>query len=286
MLKTTYTDYEGQLEAAYAGYREITGIMPQSDLVMPPVVGSMLEDDVDEAIRLSKQAHPVVLSGIKDLEAAGYDVKAERAAYWPELDGELSYLKRDQKEEIGGEVDDGRALLKLSWNFETGGAQNARTKQKKAAYSEVLSKNSEIARIIEADIRRAYSEYETAKKQVELSRKREVVTEDLFEAYKTQFEGARVRLLQLMQAENQLFNAQLEGITAQYRYLLAQYGILASTGQLTNSMSSLPAISLEEEIREKNEAKAAETERSAGNKEEIVSTNDENLTEQIVKTVK
>ena len=282
MLKSTFTDYEGQLNAAYASYREITGTMPKSELIKPPVIDSMIEEDVEESIRLSKTNHPLVLSGLKDLDAAGFDVRAEQGAYLPEVDGELSYLKRDQKEEIGGELEDARALIKLSWDFETGGAQNARTKQRRAQYSETLAKNSEAIRVIEGDIRRAYSEYETAKKQVELVRKREVVTKDLFEAYKTQFEGARVRLLQLMQAENQLFNAQLERITADYRYLLSQYVILASTGQLIESMSSLPAISIER-AAEEDVRVSAENDTST---ETIVSPSDEELTEKIVKTVK
>ena len=287
MLKSTFTDYEGQLQSAYASYREITGTMPKSDLIKPPNIFSMIEEKVEEAIRLAKTEHPLVLSGLKDLDAAGYDVKAEQGAYLPEVDGELSYLKRDQKEEIGGELEDARALIKLSWEFETGGAQSARTKQRRAQYSEIISQNSETVRVIEGDIRRAYSEYETAKKQVELVRKREIVTEDLFEAYKTQFEGARVRLLQLMQAENQLFNAQLERITAQYRYLSAQYTILASTGQLINAMSNLPAISIEratktEAVSQKNSVNTV-VEKP---KEPIVSSADEELAEKIIKTVK
>jgi len=60
------------------------------------------------------------------------------------------------------------------------------------------------------------------------------VTRELSDAYKIQFEGARVRLLQLMQAENQLFSAQLESIAANYRTLFAKYNILASMGQLQN----------------------------------------------------
>lgn len=245
MLKSTLTGYEGQLEAAYAGYKEVTNQLPKSDLVKPRSVEGFVKKDVEEAIGFAKLNHPLIKSGEKELEASGYDVKAEKAGFYPNIDGELSYLKKDQKEEIGGNVTDARALLKMSWDFETGGAQKARTRKSKAQYSEILAQNREAVRTIEGDIRRAYAEYETAKKQINFVKKREVVTKELFEAYKTQFEGARVRLLQLMQAENQLFNAQLESISAEYRYLLAQYNILASTGQLLDVVSSLSSEDLE-----------------------------------------
>ena len=241
MLKSTLTDYEGQLKAAYAGYKEVVGSLPKSDLVRPANAAGLIGQNVEKALGVAKVNHPLVKSGEKDLEAAGYDVKAEKGVLYPDIDGELSYLKRDQKEEIGGEVEDARALLKMSWDFETGGAQMARTRKSRAQYSEILAQNRETVRTIEGDVRRAYAEFETAKKQMDLVRNRETVTKELFEAYEAQFEGARVRLLQLMQAENQLFNAQLESITAEYRYLLAQYSILAAMGQLQESLNKIPA---------------------------------------------
>ncbi|MCI5059592.1 MAG: TolC family protein [Alphaproteobacteria bacterium] len=235
-LKSTLTDYEGQLEAAYAGYREIVGQMPKSDLVKPRIVDHLFGQDLEGMLSEAKSTHPLIVSGLKELEASGYDVKSERSAFYPEIDGELSYLQKDQKEEIGGELEDARALLKMTWDFETGGAQQARVRKTQAQYSEILAQNRETVRAIEGELRRAYAEYETARNQLDLVKQREKVTKELFDAYEVQFEGARVRLLQLMQAENQLFGAQLESITAEYRYLLAQYRVLASMGKLYDTM--------------------------------------------------
>lgn len=236
MLESTIVDYEGQLETAYAGYQEIVGSLPDSDLLKPVVSTSLVDMDVDSAVHFAKISHPSVRVGVKNLEASGYDVRAEKSKFYPDIDGELSYLKRDQKEEIGGEATDARALIKMRWDFETGGAQMARTRKSRAQYSETLAQNRDTARTVEGDVRRAYVEYETAQKQMNLVKNREKVTKGLFEAYESQFEGARVRLLQLMQAENQLFNAQLASVAAEYRYLLAQYGILASIGKLIESV--------------------------------------------------
>ena len=174
----------------------------------------------------------------KEIEAANYDIKAEKAGYYPDVDGELSYLQRDQREEIGGEAEDARAVIKVSWAFETGGGQNARTRRTKAQYAEAIAKNQENIRVVEGEIRRAYAEYETAQKQLSLINKRESAAQDLLEAYKVQFEGAVVRLLQIMQAENQLFNTQLEAITADYRNILSHYIVLGSMGKINEGVNS------------------------------------------------
>lgn len=263
MLKSTMTDYEGQLNTAYAAYHEIVGSAPKGELQKPIAPNQLIKENVETAIQNALNNHPLMMAGDKELEAIAYEVKAEKGAIYPKLDGELSYLKRDQKEEIGGEVEDARALLKMSWDFETGGAQSARKRKTQAQYVEIQAQNREQARIIEGDIRRAYAEYETAQKQMELVQKREVVTKELFNAYEVQFEGARVRLLQLMQAENQLFNAQLESIAAEYRYLLAQYGVLASSGELLASISSMPSTT--------SESVTSKISLSTENKQEIIS---------------
>jgi len=237
-LESTVTDIEGQLQAAYATYREVVGSMPKSELLKPNI-NIQIQNDVDSAVNQAKRNHPLLLSGLEEMNALTHEVDAEKSTLYPDIDGELSYLKRDQREEIGGELTDARAVVKMNWNFETGGAQKARERQIKASYLETLNQNKETSREIESKIRQAYVEYETASKQKKLVKNREVTTQELFEAYNTQFEGARVRLLQLMQAENQLFNTKLEAISADYRYLLSQVNILASIGQLTQNLAYL-----------------------------------------------
>ena len=167
---------------------------------------------------------------------------------YPNLDGELSYLKRDQKEEIGGEVVDSRAVMRMSWGFSTGGGQLARIRKSKAERSEALARTAQTRREIERDIRRAYAEYETALKQKELNAKRATVTKELFQTYENQFEASKVRLLQLMQAENQLFTTELEQINSNYRVMMAEYTTLASTGRLLDSLNVTVAAKQEDTL--------------------------------------
>lgn len=244
-LESTLADFEGQLKTSYAQYRAVVGTMPLSELLKPEISVD-IEDDIEKAIRDTLNAHPLLLSSEEELKALTHEVDAEQSVLYPDLDGELSYLKRDQQEEIGGELIDARAVVRMNWNFETGGAQNARKLQKKAEYLEVLNRNKETAREIEANIRQAYVEYETALKQRELIKNREVATQELLEAYNTQFEGARVRLLQLMQSENQLFNTKLEAIASEYRYLQSKINILASTGRLVSNLESMNQVALDD----------------------------------------
>ena len=242
MLKSSLADYQGQLDAALANYAQITGNAPRKAMIKPSNV-TTINKNIDAAIAYAQANHPMLMANEMEMRALSHEATAESSALYPTIDAELSGLKREQKDIIGGELEDARAVVKLGWNFETGGALKARSNRIKAQSAEITAQNDERRRSIQGDIKRAYTELNTAQKQVMLVKERESVTSELYDAYKTQFEGALVRLLQLMQAENQLFNAQLESITAQYRHLLAQYNILASMGQLQDTILAGQAVS-------------------------------------------
>jgi adhesin transport system outer membrane protein len=236
MLENTVAEMEGQVKLAYADYVESVGSMPRGELKKAGIEKSDIMKTADEAMGYAVAYHPLILSAQKEIQAEEKEISAERGVLMPDLDGELSYLKRDQKEEIGGELVDGRAMMRMSWGFQTGGGQIARIRKSKAERSEAIAREAQTKRQIERDIRRAYAEYETALKQKELTASRVHITKDLFETYEKQFEASRVRLLHLMQAENQLFTTELESINADYRVMMAEMTTLASSGRLLSAL--------------------------------------------------
>jgi len=236
LLNGFVADYTGQLKAAQSRYQELTGAAPMDDMQVPMVNGALIPTNIEEAIALAETEHPAIRASTAQATAAAFNIDAEKAELYPELVGELSYLKSDKVEEIGGEVEDRRAVLRLNWDFETGGAQYARIKQRHFEKSEALAREEEIRGQIERDIKITYAERDVAMKRLKNQRERVALNKKLFETYETQFDGGRVDLLQLMQADNQLFNTQIEETVYQYRLLGAQYNILASLGQLQQSV--------------------------------------------------
>ncbi len=237
MLENSVAEMEGQVKSALADYVESTGAVPKSELQKAGVDQSLIMKTSDEAITYADQYHPLILSAKKEIEAEEDEVNAEKGTLYPDLNGELSYLKRDQKEEIGGEAVDARAVMRMNWGFSTGGAQLARIRKSKAERSEAIARAAQTQRSVERDIRRAYAEYETASKQDNLNESRVKIARELFETYERQFEASRVRLLQLMQAENQLFSAELERINSRYRVKMAELTTLASSGRLLSALN-------------------------------------------------
>ena len=241
ILDGIIADFEGQKRFAEANYMEVMGHMPGDDLVKPTTQLNISLDKMESVVEQAQFTHPSLLAAKFTTKAAKYDARAERAQIFPEFDGELSYLENDKRDVIGGESTDARAVVKMSWNFSTGGAQLARIKQKKLDHKQSLARMEDLKRQIERDIRLAYSEYATAKDQLDVAYQRAFLNEKLFGTYEAQFEGAKISLLQLMQAENQLLNTKLEQMNGEHRLLQAGYGVLASVGRLQEALDLDPA---------------------------------------------
>lgn len=240
-LKNTLANLQGQVRKASAQYAELVGKMPEHPMVRPTPRLDILPEDVEQAIEYARRHHPMLQAAYMTEDALLKDAEAEKQFYYPDVNGELSYLKRDQAEEIGGEVVDAKAVLRLNWDISTAGGQFARVRKNLQRHNESKAQRAETERNIVRDIRIASGELQTAKEQMKVLRERVSINEDLFSNYEAQFEGARINLLQLLQSDNALFNARLAMINGEYRILAAQYAVLASIGRLQESMGIVEA---------------------------------------------
>ncbi|MGZ9109034.1 MAG: TolC family protein [Micavibrio sp.] len=236
-LDGTLADVEGQMKKSLAEYAEAVGRPVEEPLQRPAVDVGAIAPDVELAVKTALESHPALqVARFRD-QAAGNEIRAEKGAMMPDLSGELSVYKKDLDDVIGGEVVDQRALVRMNWDFSTGGAQFARVQQSVYRQAEAQAQADDLAGKIEREIRKAYAEMEATEKRLAVSRDRVKVSADLVSTYEKQFEAAKVTLLNILQAENTHFNARLGVLSADYRHIAAQYAVLANTGQLQNALN-------------------------------------------------
>ncbi|HRC25805.1 MAG TPA: TolC family protein [Alphaproteobacteria bacterium] len=229
--------YQGDLETAMAMYREAVGRDPEEPMTAPDLAEKDLPPSVDSALEAALKTHPMLRAASFQTEAAAHETDAEKSALLPDLTAEASWYRKDLADEIGGEATDARGLVRMNWDFATGGADLARVRRRSHEYAQTKAQQDETARQIERDVRRAWVEVETARKQATVARSRTGLNESLLKTYQTQFEGAKITMLQILQAENALFGTQAGGIDAHWRTVAAGYGLLAGMGSLQTSMN-------------------------------------------------
>ena len=237
LLNGFLIEYEGQKLAALSQYIELTGAAPETSLENPTPNMSLKFDDVEEAVAYAKAHHPSIATAKLSAKSALFEINVEKATLYPSVNGELSYFEADKSEEIGGEIIDAKAVVRANWAFETGQGQYARIAQRRASRQEALAQLGEIEKKIERGVRLAYAEYDTSLKLLDNEMEKTALAEDLYDTYQIQFEGGIVRVLNLMQADNQFFSARLAQTNASHRALLAEYALLASMGRLGETIA-------------------------------------------------
>ena len=238
-VQNLIASFKGQTLVADAEYAKLTGHLPQAPLVRPADLA--LPATYQDAIQAVWTTHPQVQQSNQTIIAHGFEADASKAALYPTVTGELSAYAKDVDDLIGGEVEDNRALVRATWEMSTGGAELARVRKAKHEYAQSKASKNETLRNIEAAIRTAYADLESSSQQKNILTERLAADQQLLKTYNVQFEGAKVRILQLLQSENQLLNAKLDLMNADYRNLAAQYSVLGSMGRLQGQMTAAPS---------------------------------------------
>lgn len=244
-LGSARTDVKANVAAAEAAYFDLVGHMPPGEMFLPQPQVDMIPETMPAAIQYAREKHPSLLSAQAKEHAFAADAEAESQFYYPDLNGELSYLKRDQREEIGGELVDAKAVVRLNWDLSLAGAELARKRKAMMRHEESRAQKQALMREIEREVRVSFSDLFKAQEKLGILRKRVENNKTLFKNYEAQFEGGAIDLVQLMQSDNALFNTEIALLNGKYAVLASQYNVLASLGRLQESMK-LAAVQMDD----------------------------------------
>lgn len=230
--ENTLLQFETDYEMALAAYIEAVGRMPEGDLTEPKFHIGKIPGDIDSALDFALQNNPQIKAAAYEARAAGYDIKTEKANILPRLDAEMSYLKRDQDDVIGGESEDGRALVRMTWDYSVGGAQLAAQRRTVDLAEEARMNKDALERVIMRDVRVSWASLDMARRQKEIETKRLKSAQDTLSTYNEQYEGAQKSVLELMQADMQVFNADIAYQNVYYSELDAAFALATTLGLL------------------------------------------------------
>lgn len=231
--RATRLGYEDAFGQAQADYIEAVGQLPAGTLELgADIWEESLPPSVDTALTQAVQDNPRLKSSSHLVAALGHETEREEGSVLPRVNAELSYLERDQDEDLGGELTNAQAMMTVSWDFYTGGAQLARMARSKQLQKEAFASAQELRRNIERDVRQKHTAMQMVNQQYEINQQREASSTKVLDNFKGQFEGGEQSNLQLLNAEARLFAARAARIDSQYRRLLARFELLNAMGRL------------------------------------------------------
>ena len=233
--RTTLSQTFNSLRDGESSYARIVGQYPDN-LSSPSFPASALPGDLDSAVTSVWENNPTFKIFDADVRVAEAEVDIAEVPFYPAitLEGESEYNRN--RDAIEDYEFNNQIMLRLRWNIFRGGIDSAarqeavsRVEQSKAIRHRALLEAEE-------EMRRSWFALEANQDQVqEFTRDVEFQTETR-DAYRQQFEVGQRTLLDVLDAENELFVGKGQLTTAQTNVDLAAYRILALAGRLLGTL--------------------------------------------------
>jgi len=217
---------------------------PAKDLEIPVPDADMLPVSMEQGLTDAIANHPVIKSAAQDINAARAYKKVTRANYYPTITLELDANANndisgaDGKSatgNVGGHNNDVTAMVRMNYNLYAGGKNRAQ--ERSAAYNinQANEINLRAHRQVTEGFELAWNAYELLGVQMEFIQQHVIASKETQEYYEQQFNLGQRSLLDLLDTENELFQARQDYLEAQFSELDARYRLLNASGVLLDS---------------------------------------------------
>ncbi len=226
---------EGALADARARYERVVGVPPDELTETAPPIAALPEDR-ENAAEIASVTSPTVLIAAADENASAAELKVSRAAYFPRIDAELFGNRGYDQEGLEGSNKTASAQIVLNYNLYRGGADIAREREAFQRVNESRARLRQARRDAEEEARISYNSLLTARAESEALEAKAVAQVRVRDAYTQQFQIGQRDLLDVLDAENELFLDRVNFTTAQYVERFAVYRVLAVIGTLLDTL--------------------------------------------------
>lgn len=219
-----------------ARYQRIVGELPAGEMVSPELLKQGIPPSMEEALKLAFQGSPAFNAALENVRAAQAEIGTAKANFHPRVDLRASKDIAFNDNGVSGRRDDELIELVLNYNLFKGGSDRARVNQ--------FSKRLELARDLRdkscRDIRQtltiAYNDVGRLSRQLGFLDQHQLSIEKAREAYRKQFDIGQRTLLDLLDTENEYFQARRAYSNATHDYAIAHARTLASMGALVPAL--------------------------------------------------
>lgn len=219
-----------------ARYLRIVGELPAGEMIAPALLKQGIPAEVEAALKLAFQGNPAFNAAIENVRAAQADARGRESAFHPRVDLRASKEISYDVDGINGRRDDQTVELVLNYNLFRGGADRARVRQ----FAERLSLAKELRDKSCRDIRQtvsiAFNDIRNLEQQLIYLDQHQLAIEKAREAYRKQFDIGQRTLLDLLDTENEYFQARRAYTNATYDHALAHARVLAGMGELMRAL--------------------------------------------------
>ncbi|MCG8535672.1 MAG: TolC family outer membrane protein [Pseudomonadales bacterium] len=218
-----------------ARFLRLVGRVPPALLEDPVIPASRIPDDLQKVLLHTNAKNPSLNAAIETIRSARAEFRGRKAPMMPRFDLRLRKQLDDNVGGIEGNYDEEAIELVMAYNLYNGGSDRARKRQAKYLMFEAEDNRDRVCREVRQTVTIAYNDISSTAQLISFLERNEESISRARKAYEKQFDIGQRTLLDLLDSENEYFDARRSLLNARADIRLAQVQTLAGMGELLHA---------------------------------------------------
>ncbi len=226
--------FKGNLRNAVARYTQVFGVPPEvASMTTPEAPLELLPPTLEEAESIVLSENPILGNSSREIDLSRERKRTAQSPYYPEVDlvGQYNYEQDDQG--VIGSRRDYVVKVEARWNLFTGFSTRADVADATFRNMAAVDNHAFVNRKVIEDVRLSWDQLDTVRARVELLENAVNIAEEVYVARGKRRQAGQETLLDLLDAENEVFIAQISAADAAFDARIAVYRMLFAIGRMT-----------------------------------------------------
>lgn len=238
LAETNLLTEASNLHDVTARYLRIVGQLPASELTPSELAQSRLPANIREALQLAYQGNSGFHAAVKNIGAMQANVKVERSGYFPKAELRARQVVSrntngfDERVDAARYGDESAIELALTYNLFSGGATRSAVRRALEEVDQAKDLRDKACVDLRQTTQIAYNDSQRIKEQLKSLDQHRRSSDKVRTAYAEQFKIGQRSLLDLLDAENEYFQANRAYTSAEADLNIAHARTLAAMGAL------------------------------------------------------
>ena len=219
-----------------ARYQRIVGELPPGEMIAPKLLKQGIPANIEEALKQAYQGSPSFNAAIENVRSAQAEAHGRRANFLPRVDLRASNGIAYNENGTPGRRDEQVIELVLNYNLFKGGSDQALSRQFVERLKQSKDLRDKTCRDIRQTLNIAFNNIQSLSRQLGFLDQHQLSIEKAREAYRKQFDIGQRTLLDLLDTENEYFQARRAYTNATYEHAIAYIRTQAGMGNLLTAL--------------------------------------------------
>jgi adhesin transport system outer membrane protein len=225
--------FEGELANAVTRYTQVFGHGPDIEAMANPELDpTLMPLTVDDAVAVAVVEHPEAENSANLIELAQTRRRTSKSPYFPKLDLVGKWNYEDNVDGIDSIRRDYSVVVRANWQLFAGFATRASVAESAYQYAASVDNRNFVNQKIVEDVHLAWENLQTAQRRLALLENAVNIAIEVHAARGKLREAGKETVLNVLDAQNEVFNAQINQVAADYDARTAAYRLVLAMGRL------------------------------------------------------